>query len=104
MKDLSEIQQQITETRRERGFITDPTKIQILLTEEIGEISSELKRLWSMNYDEFNPDRLSDEIADAFVLLCALASEFDINIDQAVESKFFSKDAERSWKSEKKKL
>jgi NTP pyrophosphatase (non-canonical NTP hydrolase) len=99
MKDLSEIQRQIGEARKKRGFVTDPTKIQILLTEEIGEISSELKRLWSMNYGEFNPDRLSDEIADAFVLLCALALEFDIDIGQAVESKFFSKDAARRWKS-----
>jgi len=102
MDDISEIQRKISEVRRKRGFVTDPTKIQILLTEEIGEISSELKKLWSINYDEFNPDRVSDEIADAFVLLCALASEFDIDIGQAVKSKFFSKDAERAWNSETK--
>ena len=99
MKDLPEIQRRIVEVRKQRGFVTDPTKIQVLLTEEIGEISSELKRLWSKNYDEFNADRLSEEIADAFVLLSALASKFDIDLAQAVESKFFSKDSRRSWKS-----
>ncbi|MCZ6868401.1 MAG: hypothetical protein O7G84_02720 [Gammaproteobacteria bacterium] len=99
MKDLTDIQRRIVEVRKQRGFVTDPTKIQVLLTEEIGEISSELKRLWSKSYDEFNADRLAEEIADAFVLLSALASTFDIDLAQAVESKFFSKDSRRSWKS-----
>ncbi|NJN81407.1 MAG: hypothetical protein HC802_03415 [Caldilineaceae bacterium] len=80
-------------------FVTDPTQIQILLTEEVGEISSELKRLWSVNYDTFDRTRLANEIADVFVLLAALASEFEIDIAEAVESKFFAKDAQRSWKS-----
>ena len=99
MTDLRELQRRIKEVRQKRGFVTDPDKILVLLIEEIGEISSELKRLWSKNYDEFNPDRLSDEIADTFVLLSALASEFEIDIGQAVESKFFSKDSKRMWKS-----
>ena len=99
MSDLPELQQRIREVRKQRGFVTDPLKIQVLLIEEVGEISSELKRLWSKNYDEFSPDRLADEIADAFVLLSALASEFEIDIAQVVESKFFTKDAERFWKS-----
>lgn len=94
------MQRRIKELRQKRGFVTDPNKIQVLLIEEIGEISSELKRRWSQNYDEFTPERLADEIADAFVLLAALASEFNIDIAQAVESKFFSKDSKRLWKSE----
>jgi NTP pyrophosphatase (non-canonical NTP hydrolase) len=100
MKELPELQRRIKALRHKRGFVTDPNRILVLLIEEIGEISSELKRLWSKNYDGFNPDRLSDEIADAFVLLSALASEFNIDIAQAVESKFFSKDSKRLWKSE----
>ncbi len=99
MKDLTDIKRRIVEVRKQRGFVTDTTKIQDLLTEEIGEISSELKRLWSKNYDEFNADRLAEEMADAFVLLSALASTFDIDLAQAVKSKFFSKDSRRSWKS-----
>ena len=99
MSEISELQHMIAKIRRERGFVTDPLKIQLLLTEEIGEISAELKRLWSINYDEFDPSRLSDEIADAFVLLSALASEFDIDIGHAVESKFINDDSMRTWKS-----
>jgi len=99
MSELGDLQERIKNLRLKRGFVADPIKIQILLTEEIGEISSDLKRLWSKNYDEFNKARLAEEIADVFVLLPALASAFDIDIEQSVESKFFQKDATREWKT-----
>lgn len=86
--------------RAERGFVTDPLKIQLLLTEEVGEISAELKRTWSKNYDDFSRERLSEEIADCFCLLAALAHEFEIDIEEAVEQKFFQKDQNRGWQSE----
>jgi hypothetical protein len=70
---VEELQKRICETRHSRGFVTDPLKVQLLLTEEVGEVSSELKRLWSSNYDAFSRDRLSTKIADVFVLLSALA-------------------------------
>ena len=99
MADLTALQGRITEERGKRGFVTDPVKLGVLLTEEVGEIASELKRLWSKNYDEFRADRLQEEIADAFVILAALADQFDIDIEKAVEAKFFGKDAQREWKS-----
>jgi NTP pyrophosphatase (non-canonical NTP hydrolase) len=48
--------------------------------------------LWSKNYDPFDAKKLKEEIADAFVLLAALAHEFDIDIEQAVREKFIEKD------------
>lgn len=99
MTALSDLQQTIKRVRAERGFVTDPLKIQLLLTEEIGEVSAELKRLWSKSYDPFDVDRLKEEIADSFVLLCALANQFDIDIEEAVTSKFVEKDSKRVWKS-----
>ncbi len=99
MTDVADLQKAITKTRAERGFVTDPTKIHVLLSEEVGEIASEIKRLWSKNYDDFSRDRLKEEIADVFVLTAALAAEFDIDIEQAVNEKFFQKDSGREWKS-----
>ncbi|PKB83311.1 MAG: hypothetical protein BZY88_02385 [SAR202 cluster bacterium Io17-Chloro-G9] len=99
MSELADLQKVITRTRAERGFVTDPVKIHVLLSEEIGEIASELKRLWSKNYGDFNPAQLKEEIADAFVLLTALAAQFDIDIEEAVVEKFFQKDSAREWKS-----
>ena len=99
MTELAELQQAIAEIRSQRGFVTDPVKIHLLLTEEIGEIASQIKRLWSVNYDAFDKSQLEEEIADVFVLLTALANRFDIDIEQAVVRKFFEKDGKRTWKS-----
>ena len=104
MSDLKALQDRIVETRKARGFVTDPLKIQILLTEEVGEISTELKRLWSPNYDAFSKDRIANEIADTFVVLSALASEFDIDLESAVEKKFFNADSKRKWASSESTL
>ena len=99
MSQLADLQKAISVTRAERGFVTDPVKFQVLLTEEVGEIAAEIKKLWSVNYDDFNRDRLQEEIADVFVLLAALATRFDIDIEEAVTTKFFGKDGAREWKS-----
>ena len=99
MSELAELQRAISEIRAQRGFVTDPVKIHLLLTEEIGEIASQIKRLWSVNYDDFDKSQLEEEIADVFVLLTALANRFDIDIEQAVVAKFFEKDGQRTWKS-----
>ena len=105
MSELADLQKAISETRAERGFVTDPVKIHLLLSEEIGEIgeigeiASALKRLWSVNYGAFNRDHLQEEIADAFVLLAALATQFDIDMEEALVDKFFRKDGVREWKS-----
>ena len=50
---MIELQREISQIRSERGFVMDPIKILVLLTEEVGEMASELKRLWSKNYGAF---------------------------------------------------
>ncbi|MFW5830360.1 MAG: MazG nucleotide pyrophosphohydrolase domain-containing protein [Planctomycetota bacterium] len=97
--DLSDLTQRIVAKRAERGFVTDPLKLHILLTEEVGEIAAELKRSWSNNYDGFRPDKLAEEIADTFCLLVALADVHGINVGKAVEDKFFTADDSRTWRT-----
>ena len=99
MPDLKELQAQIVQLREERGFTTDPIRIFTLLNEEIGEIAAELKKTWSVNYDRFQKEALQEEIADAMVLLVALAHCYDIDVETAIVSKFFEKDGKRTWKS-----
>ena len=99
MTNLTNLQKRIASERENCGFVTDPVKLAVLLSEEVGEIASEIKRLWSKNYDQFCANRLEEEIADAFVVLAALANQFDIDIEEAIERKFFDKDAQREWKS-----
>lgn len=74
MSQLAQPQKAIAETGAKRGFVTDPHKIHLTLTEEIGEN------------------------ADAFALLSALATRFNIDLETAVTKKFFQKDSLRSWK------
>ena len=99
MSELADLQKAISETRAERGFVTDPVKIHLLLSEEVGEIASAFKGPWSVNYGDCNRDHLQEEIADAFMLLAALATQFDIDMEEAVVDKFFGKDGVREWKS-----
>jgi len=99
MSDIKHLSQRIVEKRAERGVVTDPLKIHLLLTEEVGEIAGELKRSWSKNYDGLSRERLSEEISDVFCLLVALANEYNIQIEDAVERKFFGKDEAREWKT-----
>ncbi len=100
MTDLVDLQRLIEQTRASRGFTTDPVRILTLLVEEVGEIASELKKTWSPNYSELVVSELGDEIADAFVLLSALASNFDIDLEQAVTRKFLEADSQRHWETE----
>ena len=99
MAEVNELQSLIARVRKERGFTTDPLQIYTLLNEEIGEIGGELKKIWSPNYDAFDASRLADELADSIVLLCALASEFNVDVESAIRSKFVDSDAQRRWSS-----
>ncbi len=77
----------------------DPLKIFIHLNEEVGEIAKELKKTWSKNYEAFDRQKLAAELADVQVCVCALANQFDIDIETAVEEKFIKADSKREWKT-----
>jgi NTP pyrophosphatase (non-canonical NTP hydrolase) len=97
--ELHEIQSLVAKIRRERGFTMDPVRIFALLTEEVGEIASELKRTWSPNYEAFSKQDLACEIADALTCLLALANQFDIDLEKALMHKLVHRDGQRTWKS-----
>jgi len=96
---MKRLQEQIHRIREERGFTMDPHKIFILLSEEIGEVATELKKGWSKNYDDSDPNKLAEELADVQVCLFAIANQYDINLEDAVKKKFFDKDSKRTWKT-----
>ena len=73
----------------------------MMLTEEVGEIAAELKKLWSKNYDSFDKNKLAEELSDTFCLLAAMANECDIDLEKAIQDKFFDKDEQRVWKTER---
>ncbi len=99
MTSLPDLQARITETRTSRGVTTDPVHLVVLLVEELGEVAREVKKRWSPNYDAFGVERLAPELADTFVLVSALASAVGVDLDTAIDQKFFGADAERTWRS-----
>ncbi len=99
MAELRELQTLIERTRAERGFTTDPVRVLTLLVEEVGEVAAELKKTWSSNYADMVVEDLADELADVVVLASALASAYDIDIEQAIRRKFIEADGERPWAS-----
>lgn len=99
MTEVADLQEQIESERAARGFTTDPVRIMTLLSEELGEVAREVKKTWSPNYEAFDAARLAPELADVFVLLNALASTCEIDLETAVRDKFFGSDAQRHWPS-----
>ncbi len=96
---LRELQDTVTEVRAGRGFTTDPVRILVLLTEEVGELAREVKRTWSPNYGPPRKAKLGEELADAFVCLCALADAFDVDLESEIHAKFLVQDGRRKWAS-----
>lgn len=99
MTDLNELQVLVHDVRKGRGFTMDPLKIFALLTEEVGEVAAELKRTWSPNYKPFETADLQDELADLMVCTLALANQFDIDLEAALQEKLIGKDGKRQWKT-----
>jgi hypothetical protein len=56
-----------------------------------------LKKSWSPLYGDLDVERLAPELADVFVVLSALASEYEIELTSAIQSKFFEADAHCRW-------
>jgi len=97
MAELRELQALIDATRQDRGFTKDPVRVLALLVEEVGEVAHEIKKTWSANYPDLVVEDLARELADVTVLVCALATAFDIDLESAIQRKFFGSDAARHW-------
>jgi len=97
--ELAVLCHKVARRRIERGFTTETLKLQQLLSEEIGEMSRELKKLWTKSYGVFDESKLGEEMADVICLLMAIAHEHQIDLEKAILGKFFDKDEGRKWKT-----
>ena len=97
--DLAKLQATVVAKRAERGFVTDPVKLCVLLTEELGELARLLKRRWSPNYPTPDQREYAAECSDVLVTLTALAHELGVDLESAVREKFLGDDEARDWKT-----
>ena len=68
----------------------------------MGELAAEIKKTWSANYKGTSKEKLAEECSDVFCVLIAISQAFEIDIEQAVLDKFFSKDEKRKWVTQKR--
>jgi NTP pyrophosphatase (non-canonical NTP hydrolase) len=79
--------------RRERHFEDRDEMLVVLLTEEIGEIATELRKHWKAQGD---PARLGAEIVDALTYVLRLAHRLDVDVENAIREKE-AENAQRVW-------
>jgi NTP pyrophosphatase (non-canonical NTP hydrolase) len=79
--------------RRERNFADTAERLMILLTEEVGEIATELRKQWKGKGD---PRRTGMEIIDALTYLFRLAHQCQVDLEAAVLNKE-RENARRVW-------
>lgn len=92
-------QEYIDLMRETRGFTKDtPQNLMLFLTEEMGELAKEVRKLMKLKLD-VNKTIESDiegEIADIFIYLLSLCNTLDINLAEAVKEKE-RRNCQRKW-------
>jgi NTP pyrophosphatase (non-canonical NTP hydrolase) len=79
--------------RRERAFEDTPERLLILLTEQVGEIATELRKGWKGQGDS---GALGEDLIDALIYLFRLAGSCRIDLEEAVRAKERA-NAGRTW-------
>jgi NTP pyrophosphatase (non-canonical NTP hydrolase) len=90
---LSQLGEHLERKRRERGFEDSPERLMILLSEEIGEIATEIRKHWKGLAE---PGRAAGEIIDAITYLLRMARQFGIDVESALAEKE-RRNAGRTW-------
>jgi len=86
---LIDYQKYVTELEKERGFDRQDviTKC-LLLGEEIGELFKSIRKQTRINIDpESKVNEVAEELADVFIMLCAVANRMDVNLETAFREK-----------------
>lgn len=91
---LKEIQTQIDEwiASTPKGYFSPLTNLGILM-EEVGELSRVMVRTYGEQRSKPSDlnHHLADEMADVLWVLCALANQCDINLEEALQKNFEKK-------------
>ena len=86
---LLAFQQYVAELEVERDF-KDQTVMDkcLLLGEEVGELFKAIRKEQGLNIDlNSNTSRISYELVDIFIFLCAIANRYGINLEEAFREK-----------------
>lgn len=90
---LGQVQSHVETKRRERRFEEGPERLALLLTEEVGEIATEVRKGWKNMAD---PERAGMEVIDALCYTLRLAWCEGVDIEAAITQKE-QQNAGRVW-------
>ena len=90
---LNELQVYLDAKRRERGFEDSPEILLVLLSGEVGEIATEIRKSWK---GMSSSSSAAYEIIDSMTYLLRIAHWFEVDIEAAVREKE-ERNAGRHW-------
>ena len=91
---LSELQTFAEGLTRKFHNAGDPFRALAVVTEELGEVSSEINKMYLSESKVYQGksgsyEKLREEFGDLIVAICHLANQCEVNLEQEIESKRF---------------
>ncbi|MBE0636851.1 pyrophosphohydrolase [Candidatus Bipolaricaulota bacterium] len=95
---LADFQTYVTQLERERGFEDQNARDKcLLLGEEVGELFKAVRKKEGLKVDATSDfGTISEELADIFIYLCAIANRYQIDLETAFREKE-ALNHQRSW-------
>jgi NTP pyrophosphatase (non-canonical NTP hydrolase) len=95
---LADLQTYVAQMEAERGFKNQSARDKcLLLGEEIGELFKAVRRAEGLKVDASSQfGTVSEELADIFIYICAIANRYDIDLEAAFREKE-AINRQRSW-------
>lgn len=89
---ISDVQSFAEGLSRKFDYTRDPYRGLAVVTEELGEVSAEINKMYLNESKVYQGksgsyDKLSEEIGDLVLAICHLANQCDVNMEQELTSK-----------------
>ena len=89
---LSELQNFAEGLSRKFHYTGDPFRALAVVTEELGEVTAEINKMYLSESKVYqgksgSHEKLSEEIGDLVVAICHLANQCDLNLEKEIVSK-----------------
>lgn len=95
---LKDFQQFIKDQENERGFSTDLFHYCLMMGEEFGELFKAIRKSEGHDIDQKSTiGSIEEELADVFIFLCAIANNYNLDLEKAFRNKQ-GLNAKRVWR------
>jgi len=96
--ELKDFQKYILDMEEERGLSSDTFHYALMMGEEVGELFKAIRKTENQQIDPTSKvGTVSEELADVFIFICAIANKYSIDLEQVFRDKE-EVNEKRSWK------